>query len=99
MNLNLYKDLFAKNFNENHIIGLGIKNRSEGEIRDEYFNSFAVFDNDLNLINNYNKINLVPFGEFIPFENIFYKFNLRIITNNIASFSKGNSREIIEIQK
>ena len=67
--------------------------------RYEYFNSFAVFDNNLNLINNYNKMNLVPFGEFIPFENIFHKFDLRIITNNISSFSRGSSREIIEIKK
>ena len=96
--INLYKDLFKKNFNENHLIGLGIKNRSKGGINDQYFNSFAVFDNDLNLIDNYNKINLVPFGEFIPFEKIFYKFNVRIITNNISSFSKGSSREIIEIK-
>ena len=94
----MYKDLFRKNFNENHLIGLGIKNRSKGGINDQYFNSFAVFDNDLNLIDNYNKINLVPFGEFIPFEKIFYKFNVRIITNNISSFSKGSSREIIEIK-
>ena len=97
--LNLYKDLFVKNFDENHIIGLGIKHRLERGFNEEYFNSLAIFDNNINLINNYNKINLVPFGEFIPFENIFYKLNMRIITNNILSFSKGNSREIIEIKK
>ena len=96
--LNLYKDLFTKNFNRNHIIGLGIKNKSEGEINDKIFNSLAVFDNNLNLISNYNKINLVPFGEFIPFENIFQKLDVRIITNNMSSFSKGKSREIIEIR-
>ena len=97
--LNLYKDLFVKNFDENHIIGLGIKHRLERGFNEEYFNSLAIFDNNINLINNYNKINLVPFGEFIPFENIFHKLNMRIITNNILSFSKGNSREIIEIKK
>ena len=97
--LNLYKDLFKKNFDENHIIGLGIKNRSKKNGSSEYFNSLAVFDNNLNLINNYNKMNLVPFGEFIPFENILHKLDLRIITNNISSFSRGSSREIIEIKK
>ena len=96
--LNLYKDLFTKNFDDNHIIALGIKNRSEKNNSIEYFNSFAIFDNNLNLINNYNKTNLVPFGEFIPFESFFRKFDLRIITNNISSFSRGNSREIIEIK-
>ena len=96
--LDLYKNIFTKNFNENHIVGIGIKSRLEKDFSYEYFNSFVVIDNNLNLINNYNKINLVPFGEFIPFENFFNKFNIRIITNNIASFTKGKSREIIEIK-
>ncbi len=95
--LNLYRDIFAKNFDDNHVIGLGIKNRLKKNGSTKYFNSLAVFDNNLNLIKNYNKMNLVPFGEFIPLESFFRKFDLRIITNNISSFSEGASREIIEI--
>ena len=62
--LYLYQDLFIQNFNENHLIGLGINNRiSESNIY-KFYNSFSVFDNKLNLINNYNKKNLVPFENF-----------------------------------
>jgi apolipoprotein N-acyltransferase len=40
---------------------------------------------------------LVPFGEFLPFESIMNKVGLKIITNNIESFSKGNKRDFFEI--
>ena len=62
-----------------------------------YFNSLSVFDNKLNLLNSYNKINLVPFGEFLPFENFLKKVGLRSLTNNYQSFSKGDERKAIEI--
>ena len=48
-----------------------------------------MFDNNLNLIDNYNKMKLVPFGEFLPFENILNKIGLKPLTNNIESFSRG----------
>ncbi len=97
--LSLYKDLFANNFNQNHLIGIGITSRSSEKDKTKYFNSFSVFDNNLNLIKNYNKINLVPFGEFLPLENFLNKIGLKIITNNIGSFTKGSERKIIEIDK
>jgi len=93
----LYKKIFQENFNENHLIALGITSRLENENEYEYFNSFSIFDSKLNLINNYDKINLVPFGEFLPAEKFFRKIGLKIITNNISSYSKGSKRKIIKI--
>ena len=40
----------------------------------------------------------MPFGEFLPFENILKKIGLRSITNNYQSFSSGRSRNLIEIK-
>ncbi len=96
--LNRYKDKFSDNFNENHLIGLGINSRLSKENDIKYYNSFSIYDSDLNLINSYNKINLVPFGEFLPFESLLSKIGLEVITSNLGSFTSGKQRSIFKIK-
>ena len=94
-----YKQLFNNRFNKNHILIIGMNNRYNIDGNMKYFNSFSVYDNELNLLNSYNKIKLVPFGEFLPFENILSKIGLKSLTNNYQSFSNGDQRNIIDLSQ
>jgi len=91
--LNIYKENFKNNFSENHKIIFGINSQSGLKI----YNSLVVLDNNLNTLANYKKNNLVPFGEFLPLENMFSKFGLKKITQGYQSFSSDDDRKIIEI--
>jgi len=91
--LNQYKSLFLENFSENHLIILGINNKKD----QKYFNSLVILNNKLEILSSYNKINLVPFGEFLPFEIFLSKLGFKKITRGYNSFSPGNLRTVLNL--
>ncbi len=93
-----FKWLFENKFNENHLLAIGINSKKDENKIIKYFNSFSIFDHNLNLINSYNKINLVPFGEFLPFEKLLKSIGLKTITNEYQSYSRGEERKIINMK-
>ena len=90
-NLNNYKKIFFKNFSKNHKIILGINRTDNFNV----FNSMVLLNNQLDVLAKYDKNNLVPFGEFLPFENFLSKLGLKKITQGYKSFSGSLEREFI----
>ena len=64
---------------------------------EKIFNSLIVVNNNFDKIYEYKKRKLVPFGEFLPIENIFNKFGLKKITHGYGSFSKGEEQQLFNI--
>ena len=83
----IFKELISKNFSNKHHIIFGT-NRSD-PVTGNFYNSMIVVNNNFDVIQGYNKRKLVPFGEFLPFEDILNNFGLKKITEGHGSFLKG----------
>ncbi len=90
-----FKPIIENNFKENHLILFGINTFDKKN--NDNFNSLIVVNNKLEIIYQYNKKKLVPFGEFLPFETFLNKLGLKKITQGHGSFSKGKIQENIQI--
>ncbi len=88
-----YINLFENKYSPNHKIILGINSFQNSKI----YNSMVVLDNKLNTLYQYKKNKLVPFGEFLPLENLLSNFGIKKITSGYQSFSSDDKRKIFSI--
>ncbi len=91
--INNYSLIFKEYFHDNHKILIGINRYQKTKI----FNSMALLDNNLKLISTYDKNKLVPFGEYLPFENFLKNYGFKKITQGYQSYSSATERNLINI--
>jgi apolipoprotein N-acyltransferase len=61
------------------------------------YNSVYVIDHDGNVLSVYDKLHLVPFGEFLPFQELMEKIGFEQLTRVQGGFIPGTRRHSMEV--
>jgi len=61
------------------------------------YNSIYVIDHDGTLLSVYDKLHLVPFGEFLPFQTLLEKIGLQQLTKVHGGFIPGTRRKAMDV--
>jgi apolipoprotein N-acyltransferase len=72
---------------------LGVDFSAEGGLN--YYNSARIEGADGARVGRYDKIHLVPFGEYIPFKNLL--FFAHKLTGQVSNFSRGDERKVFRL--
>jgi apolipoprotein N-acyltransferase len=68
---------------------------AEGKQVIKQYNSATVFSSAGERIGRYDKIHLVPFGEYVPYSDLF--FFARKLTRQVGTFSRGTERKVFTL--
>ena len=61
------------------------------------YNSIYVIDPDGSFHGIYDKVHLVPFGEYLPFQHLLESFGLRQLTKVVGGFLSGDRRRAMDV--
>ena len=70
-----------------------------GQTIERAYNSIYVIDHDGSILSVYDKIHLVPFGEYLPFQNFLEKLGLMQLTKLPGGFIAGERRRAMELPR
>ena len=71
----------------------------QGQKIERAYNSVYVIDHDGSILSVYDKIHLVPFGEYLPFQNFLEKLGLMQLTKLPGGFVAGERRRAMEVPR
>jgi apolipoprotein N-acyltransferase len=58
----------------------------------KFYNSMRVIAGDGSIVGTYDKVHLVPFGEFLPWQSMLNAIGLHTLTRKVGGFSAGAGR-------
>lgn len=72
-----------------------VAERVPGDVRSHYFNSIQVIGARGALLDRYDKIHLVPFGEYLPFADFFDQFGVTQLIDIPGGFDAGTGPRVL----
>ncbi len=71
--------------------------QTNGPADQRAYNSIYVIGTDGSILDVYNKVHLVPFGEYLPFQRFLEKLGLQNLTKQVGGFSSGDRHHLITV--
>ncbi|WP_187969531.1 apolipoprotein N-acyltransferase [Aquibium microcysteis] len=83
---------------EGQLLVLGAVRSETGSAEGEpirYYNATVAIDDRGEIVDAIDKVHLVPFGEYLPFEWLFRRVGLRAVADTVGGFSSGVQRRTL----